>query len=76
MRLMPLFMYKAERSSNLEDMKKFNVMDCIECGCCAYTCPATIPLVQSFRTGKQKLRDAQPPKPAPKPEAEKAPAKP
>ena len=32
--------------------------------------------IPSFRTGKQKLRDAQPPKPAPKPEAEKAPAKP
>jgi electron transport complex protein RnfC len=32
-------------------------MDCIECGCCAYTCPAEIPLVQSFRRGKQLLRE-------------------
>ena len=33
-----------------------------ECGCCAYTCPATIPLVQSFRAGKQRVRNAMPPR--------------
>ena len=33
-------------------------MDCIECGSCAYGCPAGIPLVQSFRTAKKMLRDA------------------
>ncbi|MDD6678889.1 MAG: electron transport complex subunit RsxC [Firmicutes bacterium] len=65
MHLMPVRMYRAERSGNVEAMKKENTMDCIECGCCAYTCPATIPLVQSFRTAKQKIRDAAP-KPAPK----------
>ena len=65
MHLMPLMMYQAERKNNLEELKALNLLDCIECGCCAYTCPAGIPLVQSFRTGKQRLRDAAPPRPAP-----------
>jgi electron transport complex protein RnfC len=28
---------------------------CMECGCCAYTCPASIPLVQLIRMGKARL---------------------
>lgn len=59
MRLMPLYLYEYERRSDVELMQKMNLLDCIECGCCAYICPAGIPLVQSFRTGKQKLRNAQ-----------------
>ena len=39
-------------------MNELNLMDCIECGCCSYTCPGKLHLVQSFRTGKQKIRDA------------------
>ena len=62
MHLIPVMMYNAERNSDIEEMKALNMLDCIECGCCAYTCPAGIPLVQSFRTGKQKLRDAAPKK--------------
>ena len=57
MRLMPLMLYQAERTGDVDELKKLNIMDCIECGCCAYTCPATIPLVQSLRTGKQRVRD-------------------
>lgn len=58
MHLMPLYLYEYERRSDIELMQKMNLMDCIECGCCVYTCPAGIPLVQSFRTGKQKLKQA------------------
>lgn len=58
MRLEPLRMYKAQRRGDVDEMKALSLMDCIECGCCAYTCPAAIPLVQSFRAGKQQLRDA------------------
>ena len=36
-----------------------DLMDCIECGCCAYTCPAGVPLVLGFRAAKQRVRDAQ-----------------
>lgn len=58
MRLTPLLMYQAERNGDLTELKKLHLMDCMECGCCAYICPGTLPLVQSFRAGKQRLRDA------------------
>ena len=31
------------------------LMDCKECGCCSYACPAHIPLVQGMRLGKRIL---------------------
>ena len=40
-----------------EEMKHVHMMDCIECGCCAYNCPACVPLVLAFRSGKQIVRD-------------------
>ena len=58
MHLMPVLMYKALYSGDLEELNSVNLMDCIECGCCAYTCPASVPLVLGFRAGKQRLRDA------------------
>ncbi|MBE6928097.1 MAG: electron transport complex subunit RsxC [Ruminococcaceae bacterium] len=59
MHLMPIFLHKAQKSGNLEKLEKGNIMDCIECGSCAYNCPAGIELVQSFRTAKNLLREAQ-----------------
>lgn len=59
MHLMPLLLYRAERQDDLEQLNKNHMTDCIECGCCAFGCPAGIPLVQSFRTAKQKLRNKQ-----------------
>ena len=57
MRLMPVLMYKALYTNNTEQLNKLHLMDCIECGCCAYNCPAGVPLVLAFRSGKQKIRD-------------------
>jgi len=34
----------------------FNLMDCFECGACAYVCPSHIPLVQYFRLSKKMVR--------------------
>jgi len=28
---------------------------CIECGCCAYTCPAVLPLVQNMKLAKHMI---------------------
>ena len=53
MRLMPILMYKAQRTGDPEAMKAVHLMDCCECGCCAYNCPACVPLVLAFRSGKQ-----------------------
>ena len=58
MKLMPVLMYKAMQSGDVEQIRDSNLMDCIECGCCAYNCPACVPLVLSFRSGKQRIRDA------------------
>ena len=59
MHLMPLYLHRYEEENDLDGLQKMNMMDCIECGSCAYICPAKIHLVQSFRSAKQKLRDAQ-----------------
>ena len=58
MKLMPVFMYQFERHNMLEDLEKCNVLDCIECGACTYICPGRLHLVQTFRTGKQKINNA------------------
>ena len=34
-----------------------HVMDCMECGSCAYVCPAHRPLVQHFRRAKAEIRN-------------------
>ena len=58
MKLSPVLMYKAMQSGDVDEMKSINIMDCIECGCCAYTCPACVPLVQGFRSAKVLIRNA------------------
>jgi H+/Na+-translocating ferredoxin:NAD+ oxidoreductase subunit C len=42
-----------------EMAEQFNLMDCFECGSCAYVCPAHIPLVQRFRGAKAVIRKGQ-----------------
>ena len=56
MKLMPVLMYKALFTKDVDELNAVDLMDCIECGCCAYTCPAAVPLVQGFRAGKQLIR--------------------
>ncbi len=58
MHLMPLYLYQAERKDNIDELNRRNISDCIECGSCAYICPARIPLVQSFKNGKAKVKAA------------------
>lgn len=57
MNLMPMFLEAYVQKGNLELTEKYDVMSCIECGCCAYVCPARIPLVQSMRLGKKLLKE-------------------
>jgi electron transport complex protein RnfC len=39
-----------------EQTERYHVKDCIECGCCSYSCPASRNLVQSFRYAKGELK--------------------
>ena len=59
MHLTPVFLFRAQQRGSIEALERGNVLDCIECGSCAYICPAGLELVQSFRTAKKIIRDAQ-----------------
>lgn len=55
--LMPMFIDRATTSGHLEAAKFRGAMNCIECGCCAFVCPAHIPLVQSIRLAKKLIKE-------------------
>lgn len=48
--LMPLELNKFARADHIGRFKEYNGMDCIECGCCSYICPAKRHLTQSIST--------------------------
>lgn len=56
MRLSPALMIREMKAGNFDKAKRFGLMDCIECGCCAYVCPAHINIVQRVRLGKGVVR--------------------
>lgn len=58
MHLQPLYLYRYEKAGELAALQQFHLMDCIECGCCSYVCPAKLPLVERFRAGKQAVKEA------------------
>lgn len=38
--LLPVNLARAYDNRNIDELEKFNVMQCMECGCCSYICPA------------------------------------
>lgn len=56
MGLMPTTLDIMTRNRDADGLNEYHAMDCIECGCCTYVCPAKRHLVQSIRTGKAYLR--------------------
>lgn len=56
LRLTPLYFDLYTRKGRFHELQKLHIMDCTECGCCAYVCPAHISLVQSIRTAKEAIR--------------------
>lgn len=57
--LSPVLIVRAIKGDNLEEAVRCGLLDCVECGTCAYACPARIKLVQHFRIGKQLVRAEQ-----------------
>jgi electron transport complex protein RnfC len=56
-RLLPQTLAKLAKGEKWFKMKyEYNMLDCIECGCCTYGCPAKIPIVQWIRLGKFRAR--------------------
>jgi electron transport complex protein RnfC len=50
--LVPVEIYKAVEHRRLAEAAASGLAECTECGCCAYVCPARIPLVAGMRRGK------------------------
>ncbi len=58
MNLMPTELDRSSRELDVDALRAYHVMDCIECGSCTYVCPAKRFLVQSIRNGKAAVRMA------------------
>ena len=58
MKLMPTSLDIMARNKDIDGLNHYHIMDCIECGCCTYVCPAKRYLVQSLRNGKTYVRQA------------------
>lgn len=52
MGLEPYLLMTLSEQNQTEQMEAEKIMDCIECGSCSFTCPATRPLLDYIRLGK------------------------
>ena len=57
MHLEPLYLYMYVQKGMVDALNEHNIMDCMECGACAYICPGRLHLTQSFKAGKQMVKD-------------------
>lgn len=55
MGLEPFLLRNLSINNLTEDLHKEHILDCVECGCCSFTCPANIPLLDHIRTGKSNV---------------------
>ena len=55
--LQPLQLYRYVNAGMKDELERFNLEDCMECGCCSYVCPGRLPLVETFKAGKKLLKD-------------------
>jgi len=53
--LMPNYIVQAVQASEWEKAELWGAIDCFECGCCSYTCPAYIPHVTYVRQAKAEI---------------------
>lgn len=58
MRLQPVELSNAADRKDIAALNRFNAMNCMECGCCSFTCPAKRHLVQNIRVGKALINKA------------------
>lgn len=56
--LVPAMMGNAADAGDLAAYEALNGMECMECGCCTYVCPAKRRLTQSFKFAKAAVNDA------------------
>ncbi len=57
MMLMPMHIDAYSLAGDYKKAKAYGAMSCIECGSCAYVCPAKRPLVQSIRLSRKIIKE-------------------
>ena len=57
MNLLPLAYVRNVKSGKSENLSDYYIENCIECGSCAYVCPANIPIVGYIKAGKAMLAE-------------------
>jgi electron transport complex protein RnfC len=55
MRLLPCTLSECVEAEDYAGAEAYDVLACIECGCCAFECPAHRPLTQLMKQGKAKV---------------------
>lgn len=56
MGLEPYLLQLLSKAGRYDDCAQEGVMNCIECGCCSYSCPSARPLLDYIRLAKNQLR--------------------
>ncbi len=52
----PVMIARSLKTNDIEKAKYYGLMNCVECGTCAYVCPANVRLIHRFRLGKMIAR--------------------
>jgi len=55
MGLEPFLLYRLAKAGNMEALEENAAQDCVQCGCCLYTCPAGIPLLDLIRQARSQV---------------------
>lgn len=58
MRLMPNALSMFSENENVEKLKEYHVMDCMECGSCSYICPQRRFMVQHIKKAKALVKNS------------------
>jgi len=53
MRLQPLCLSMFSQKNDIESCAEYDIMSCIECGCCEYICPANTSIIKHIRSAKE-----------------------
>ena len=59
MGLRPFAIASAIKSNDFAELKRLHTQSCIECGSCAFICPARIPLLDYCKLGKIEVKKQQ-----------------
>ena len=54
---MPTKIERFAKAKDIDALQKYGATVCMECGSCAYSCPAGRPLVQYMRNAKAIVRE-------------------